>query len=135
MIKKKLVLHFPPDRIEDPAIYRLIKDFGLPVNVLQGTVSPGEEGRLIVEVSGEKEQISDGLKYLSELGVSLQPLVKDVHWHRSRCIHCTACVPLCPTNALVLDREDMTVSFDKKLCIACELCVQACPYGAVKILF
>ena len=135
MIKKKLVLHFPPDRIDNPTMYRLIKDFGLMVNILQGTVAPGEEGRLIVEVSGDKEKVNEGLKYLSELGISLQPLVKDVHWYKSRCIHCAACVPLCPTQALVLNREDMTVSFDKKRCIACELCVQACPYGAVKILF
>ncbi len=135
MVKKKLVLHFPPDRIENPTMYRLIKDFNLMVNILQGTVSPGEEGRLIVEISGDRAQVKRGLEYLSELGVALQPLVKDVHWHKSRCTHCGACVPLCPTNALALDREDMAVSFDKKRCIACELCVQACPYGAVKILF
>ncbi len=135
MTKKKLVLHFPPDRIENPTIYRLIKDFGLMVNVLQGAVAPGEEGRLIVEVSGERKNIDEGIKYLSGLGITLQPLVKDVHWRRSRCTHCTACVPLCPAQALVLNREDMKVSFDKKRCIACELCVQACPYGAVKILF
>jgi L-aspartate semialdehyde sulfurtransferase ferredoxin len=135
MIKKKLVLHFPPDRIENPTMYRLIKDYGLMVNILQGTVSPGEEGRLIVELSGEREKLNDGLRYLSELGITLQPLFRDVHWYRRRCTHCTACVPLCPTKALSVNRKDMTVSFDKKLCIACELCVQACPYGAVKIIF
>ncbi len=135
MIKKKLVLHFPPERIDNPTMYELIKDFNLKVNILQGTVSPGEEGRLIVEISGEREDVSRGLRHLSELGVSLQPLVKDVHWRKSRCIHCTACVPLCPSKALVLNRNNMTVSFDKKRCIACEMCVQACPYGAVKIVF
>ncbi len=135
MVKKKLVLHFPPDRIENPTVYRLIKDFNLMVNILQGTVSPGEEGRLIVEISGERGDLRRGLEYLSEMGVSLQPLVKDVHWYKSRCVHCGACVSLCPTSALVLKPETMTISFNKKRCIACELCVQGCPYKAVRILF
>ncbi len=135
MINKKLVLHFPPERIDHPTIYSLIKDYELKVNILQGTVVPGEEGRLVVEITGEREKVKEGIDYLNRLGVSLQPLVKDVHWYKSRCTHCTACVALCPTQALRLDREDMSVSFDKKKCIACELCVQACPYGAVKILF
>ncbi len=135
MTKKRLVLHFPPERIDNPIIYRLIKDYDLMVNILQGSVSPGEEGRLIVEIGGSRVRIERALDYLDGLGVSVQPLVKDVHWYRSRCIDCAACVPLCPSNALVLDREGMEVSFDKKKCIACELCVQACPYGAVEIHF
>ncbi len=135
MIKKRLVFHFPPERIDNPIIYSLIKDYDLMVNILQGSVSPGEEGRLVVEIGGGRGMIDRALDYLSGLGVSVQPLVKDVHWYRSRCTDCAACVPLCPSNALVLDREGMEVSFDKKKCIACELCVQACPYGAVKIHF
>ena len=135
MVNKKFVLHFPPHRIEQPIMYQLIKEFDLMVNILQGIVTPGEEGRLIVELSGERKKLNKGMEFLAGLGVVFQPLFRDVHWYKSRCTHCTACVPLCPTKALILDREDMTVSFDKKQCIACGLCVQACPYKAIKILF
>lgn len=135
MTKKKFVMRFPPELIDQPITYRLVKEYGLMINILQGTVTPREEGRLVVEISGKRKAMEEGLAYLSGLGVELQPLARDIHWHQNRCINCTACVSLCPTGAFVLDRESMEVSFDKKQCIACELCVRACPYRAVEILF
>ena len=135
MIKKRLVLRFPPDLIDQPITYQLVKEYDLMVNILQGTVTPHEEGRLVVEIGGERKAVEKGLAYLSRLGVGLQPLARDVHWHPAKCTHCTVCVPLCPTRAFIVDRENMTVSFDKKRCIACELCVRACPYKAIEILF
>ena len=135
MTKKKFVMRFPPELIDQPITYRLVKEYGLMINILQGTVTPREEGRLVVEISGARKAMEEGLAYLSGLGVELQPLAHDIHWHQNRCTNCTACVSLCPTGAFVLDRESMEVSFDKKQCIACELCVRACPYRAVEILF
>lgn len=135
MTKKKFVMRFPPELIDQPITYRLVKEYGLMINILQGTVTPREEGRLVVEISGARKAMEEGLAYLSRLGVELQPLARDIHWHQNRCTNCTACVSLCPTGAFVLDRESMEVSFDKKQCIACELCVRACPYRAVEILF
>ena len=52
-----------------------------------------------------------------------------------RCIQCTACISICPTHALDIDRADMTVSFDQEKCIACELCLNTCPYHAIEIFF
>lgn len=135
MIKRRLVLRFPPDLIGQPITYRLVKDYDLMINILQGTVTPHEEGRLVVEISGERKAVEKGLAYLSRLGVGLQSLARGVHWHPERCTQCTACVPLCPAGAFVLDRKNMVVSFDKKRCIACEICVRTCPYKAIEILF
>ena len=135
MTKKRLILRFPPDLIEQPMMYQLIKDYCLIVNILQATVTPREEGRLVVEISGEKKALEKGLNYLSQLGVRMQPLAQDVVWHQDKCTHCTVCVPLCPASAFVLDTEKHTVSFEKEKCIACGLCVRACPYKAIEILF
>ena len=135
MTKKKLVLRFPPELVEQPITYRLIKDYDLTINILQATVTPHEEGRLVVEISGKREALEKGLNYLSQLGVGMQPLARDVHWHQDKCIHCTACVPICPADAFILDREKHLISFEKARCIACGLCVRACPYKAIEILF
>jgi len=135
MLKKRLVLTFPQTMVEEPITYRLIKDYDLVVNILRARISREEEGRLIIEISGEKEALDKGLNYLKEIGVAVQPLAKDVIWLEDRCTHCTVCVPLCPTEAIVVDRERMEISFDKDRCIVCGACIPACPYKAVEILF
>ncbi len=44
---------------------------------------------------------------------------------------CTACVDICPRNALCLD--DDSLGLDEDACDACGLCRPACPEGAVEI--
>ncbi|RLE10295.1 (Fe-S)-binding protein [Candidatus Aerophobetes bacterium] len=135
MAKRRIVLTFPSRLIDQPITYHLIKDYNLAVNILRARVSPKEEGRLMIELSGKKSSLDAGLNYLKELGVNVQPLAQDIRWLEERCTHCTVCVPICPTKAITVDRDKMRVSFDKERCIACELCVPICPYKAIEILF
>jgi len=46
---------------------------------------------------------------------------------------CTACVPICPTGALDVDRESWTVSFHAEKCVVCLSCVDVCIYNAVEV--
>ena len=75
------------------------------------------------------------MNYLKRLGVSIQPLAKDIKWLEEKCTHCTACISICPTNALSVERKEMKVSFDKNKCLGCGLCLLACPYKAIEISF
>jgi L-aspartate semialdehyde sulfurtransferase ferredoxin len=134
MAKKRLVLNFPGHLIDQPVTYQLIKKYDLMVNILRARVTPKEQGRLTVEISGKKRNLDEALRFISELGVSYQPLAQEVRWHEDRCIGCTACTSLCPTAALTVTRPEMRVSFNQDKCIACELCVPACPYRAVEII-
>ena len=52
-----------------------------------------------------------------------------------RCTHCGACITICPTEALYMDKKSMKVIFDDTKCIACELCVKGCPPRAMKVEF
>ncbi|MEW6609388.1 MAG: NIL domain-containing protein [bacterium] len=135
MIKKRIVLTFPKQTVEQPITYRLIKNYDLMVNILSAKVNPDEEGRLVMEISGQKDEFHKGMDYLKELGVTIQPLAQDVRWNEGKCTHCTACIPLCPSEALRVNREKMEVSFEAEHCILCGLCLKACPYQAVEILF
>ncbi len=45
------------------------------------------------------------------------------------CLHCGACVGICPPNALFL-HETQTIEFLDN-CTACGLCVWVCPVGAI----
>ncbi len=135
MSKKRVVLTFPKETVEQPITYHLIKDYDLMVNILSAKVNPNEEGRLVVEISGQKQRLNSGMDYLKGLGVAIQPLAQDVRWDEQRCTHCTACLPICPSHALSVNRAEMRVSFDSEYCIVCGLCLKACPYQAVEILF
>ena len=135
MQKKKVVLTFPYKLINEPITYHLIKDYDLEVNIIRARISPREEGRLMMEISGKEEPLRKGMKYLKELGVEVQSLAQDIRWLDEKCTDCTICIPICPTEAMALDRNEMTVTFDQDKCIGCGLCVPACPYKAVEILF
>jgi ferredoxin len=135
MQKKRLVLSYPPHIVEQPVISKLVKDYDLTVNILRARITPKEEGRLVLEITGKRQALEAGINYIKELGVEIQPLAQDVKWHEDRCTHCTACISICPPKALDVDRKTMEVSFNRDKCIACELCIPVCPYQAMEILF
>jgi Fe-S-cluster-containing dehydrogenase component len=134
-IKRRVVLSFPSGLVEEPITYHLIKDFDLMVNILKAAVRPKKEGRLVVEISGKKLALDKGFAYLTGLGVRVEPLAQEVVYDQDRCTHCTACIPICPTAALNIDRKQMKVSFKGEKCIICESCLPVCPYHAIKIKF
>jgi ferredoxin len=133
MVSKRIVLTFPHKLLDKPVVYKLVKDFDLVFNILQAKISPKEEGVLVLELTGKKEDYAKGVKYLTELGVNIQPLSKDVTRDEDRCTHCGACIAVCPTEALYIDKSTMKVIFDSEKCIACELCVKACPPRAMVV--
>ena len=134
-MKKRVVLTFPKQTIEEPITYHLIRDYDLMVNILSAKVNPNEEGRMVIELSGRNKRRNNGIEYLKGLGVTIQSLAQDVTWDEQKCIHCTACISLCPSHALSVDRSQMLVSFNPDRCIVCGLCLKACPYHAIEIQF
>lgn len=48
-----------------------------------------------------------------------------------KCIHCGACISLCPTDALNFV-DSKKVEFEGNKCIGCLICQDACPRGAIK---
>jgi ferredoxin len=134
-LSRKLVLHFPPRLIEKPIVSRLVKDFNLDFNILKASVSPGEEGLLVMELIGEKADYDKGVKYLVDTGVKIQSLGQDVIRNESRCTHCGACVTLCPTGAFSLEKGTRMIKFDHSKCVVCELCIKACPPRAMDLRF
>jgi len=132
-IKKRVVLHFPARRVDEPVIYKLVKDYDLVLNVLKASIMPNEEGRMVLELSGTKENYDKGIKFLQTVGVKIQSLGQDVRRNDDRCTHCGACVVVCPSGALSVDHKTMIVKFDAAECTACELCVLACPPRAMGV--
>lgn len=135
MISKRIVLRFPNRLIDQPIVYKLVKDYNLEFNILKAYVTPREEGLLVLELKGEDEDYNEGISYLTRIGVRVQPLSQNIIRNNERCTHCGACVTICPTGALVLDTITRKVHFYDNKCIACELCVPACPPRAMEVHF
>ena len=135
MVSKKIVLHFPNRLVDQPIVYKLVKDFDLKFNILKAYVTPQEEGLMVLELSGSKENFDKGIEYLQSSGVKIQPLSQDVIRNEYKCTDCGVCVPICPTGALVVDPQTRKVHFYDNKCIACELCVKICPTRAMEVHF
>lgn len=134
-VAKKIVLHFTERTVDKPIVSGLIRNFALDFNILKASISPGEEGLMIMELSGEQKEYDKGIKYLKEAGVEIQSLSQDVTRNEERCTHCGACITMCPTRAFCLETGSRKVLFDNSKCIVCELCVRACPPRAMELHF
>jgi ferredoxin len=135
MKSKKIVLHFSREIWDQPLVCSLSRDYDLTFNILKAEVTPREEGLVVLELSGTEGQYRKGIKFLKEKGVKIQPLSKDVIRVEEKCTHCGACLAVCPTEAMTVDRETWEVIFDPQKCIGCELCLPACPPRAMEVRF
>ena len=135
MLKKKVIFTFSPENVERPATYQLIKKYGLWVNILQAKFKPSLGGKLVLEIKGEEEQIKKGLNFVKQIGVGVELLDQEVLWDKAKCVDCGACVSICPTRVLSLDKITYKLKFDYEKCIVCGNCVEACPLGAIKVTF
>lgn len=135
MVSKRIVLKFPHRLVDQPIVYRMVKDFNLEFNILKAYVTPREEGLLVLELTGENKDLERALKFIKSLGVKVQLLSKDIKRNEEKCTHCGACVPICPTGALVINSATRKVDFYNDKCIACELCIKACPPRAMELHF
>jgi ferredoxin len=132
-VSKRLVLHFPHRLVDKPIVSRLVKDYDLDFNILKASITPGEEGVLVMELMGERKNYDKGVEYLTKAGVKIQSLGQDVVRNETRCTHCGACITICPSKAFIVDSKTRTIQFDQNKCVACELCIRACPPHAMEV--
>ncbi|MBC7342378.1 MAG: 4Fe-4S binding protein [Clostridia bacterium] len=133
MPSRRIVLRFNASIVDKPVIYRLVKDYDLVFNILKANVTPQMEGTLVMELSGERFQ--EGLDYLANSGVTIEPLGEQIVRNAEKCVSCGACTAICPTGALSLERPSMQVEFKDELCVVCQLCTRACPLKAMEVRF
>jgi ferredoxin len=131
-VAHKIVLHFPQQTWDRPIVCRLAKEFDLCFSITKAEITHEEEGLVVLDLSGPESEYRKGVKFLKEEGVRVESLERDVTRNEAKCTHCGACLAVCPTEALDVDRTSWVVSFDPAKCIACEMCIRACPPHAMQ---
>ncbi len=133
MHTEMLVLRFNKDVVDQPIIYRLVRDFNLEFNLLKATIYPHKEGIIVMELKGHPQNFRQGMKYLRDAGVKVKRVAREVRRNEERCYQCGTCTAVCPTGALHVVRPEMGVEFDAEKCSACELCCPVCPARAMEV--
>ena len=76
MPKLRLHLTFPEQLIKDPIIWRLGRQYDVITNIRRANVEEAV-GWVILEVEGTEEALDQGINWIREMGVQVDPLDSD----------------------------------------------------------
>src|SRR5882672_3625164 len=71
--QRRLWLMYPPKLIREPLIWKLGQKFSLVTNIRQASVTD-EIGIVCLEVEGKRGDVNAAIKWLEQLGVSVEPV-------------------------------------------------------------
>ncbi len=76
-VREKVYLTYPPKLLKEPIIYRLGHKFRVVTNIRGANIS-AEVGLVALETAGEQAEVTAAIRWLSELGVRVEPIEKNV---------------------------------------------------------
>jgi L-aspartate semialdehyde sulfurtransferase ferredoxin len=77
MPRIRLRLTFPTELIQEPIVYRLVKDFDLVINIRRADVK-ADHGWIALELEGDEGALERGVRWLKGKGVQVDPIERDV---------------------------------------------------------
>jgi ferredoxin len=130
-MKKRVTLTFPKRAIHQPITYQLAKDFNVAANIIRAQVAPNQIGKLVVELSGDIDQLEAAIAWLEDHDIGVSQANREILIDEDSCVHCGLCTGVCPTRALTLDPDTFKLTFTRSRCIVCEQCIPTCPVKAI----
>ncbi|MGB8699238.1 MAG: NIL domain-containing protein [Thermosynechococcaceae cyanobacterium] len=134
-MKKRVTLIFPRRMVQMPVTYKLAKDFNVAANIIRAQVAPNQVGKVVVELSGDIDQLDAALDWMRSQDVTVSLASREIVIDEDSCVHCGLCTGVCPTEALSLDPKTFLLNFTRSRCIVCEQCVPTCPVEAISTNF
>lgn len=130
-MKKRVTLIFPRRSVHIPITYRLAKDFNVAANIIRAQVTPNQVGTLVVELSGDIDQLDAALEWMQSQNIGISLVSREIVIDEETCVHCGLCTGVCPTEALNLNPETFQLNFTRSRCVVCEQCIPTCPVQAI----
>jgi ABC-type methionine transport system ATPase subunit len=75
--RRRLRLTFPSSLIQEPILYRLVKDFDIVINIRRADVK-ADYGWVVLELEAEEPTLERGVTWLKAKGVQVDPIEQDV---------------------------------------------------------
>jgi L-aspartate semialdehyde sulfurtransferase ferredoxin len=77
MSRLRLRLTFPSNLIQEPLLYRLVKDFDIVINIRRADVK-ADYGWVVLELEADEPTLERGVTWLKAKGVQVDPIERDV---------------------------------------------------------
>ncbi|PYN09027.1 MAG: FeS-binding protein [Candidatus Rokuibacteriota bacterium] len=77
MTRTRVRLTFPPNLIQEPILYRLVKDFDIVINIRRADVKE-DYGWVALEMEAGEDTLARGVRWLKDKGVQVDPIERDV---------------------------------------------------------
>ncbi|MEK7372304.1 MAG: NIL domain-containing protein [candidate division NC10 bacterium] len=77
MARMRVRLTFPSELVQQPIIYRLVKDFDIVPNIRRADVR-ADHGWMVLELEAAEDGLERGVAWLKAQGVTVDPIERDV---------------------------------------------------------
>lgn len=77
MTRARLYVTFPEELVDRPMIYEIVKGFDVVPSIRRANVEK-HEGWVILEITGEQDQVDGAIAYLRDLGCSVNTMEGDI---------------------------------------------------------
>jgi L-aspartate semialdehyde sulfurtransferase ferredoxin len=77
MARMRARLTFPTALIQEPIVYRLVKDFDIVINIRRADVK-ADHGWILLELEADERALDRGVKWLKDKGIQVDPIERDV---------------------------------------------------------
>jgi ferredoxin len=120
--------------VHQPITYRLAVDFDIAAKILRAQIAPNQSGTMVVELSGDIDELDAAEDWLEHQGLSLNRAPGEIRIDPELCVDCGICSSVCPSGALHYTSGTQRLHFEASRCLVCEQCIPSCPLEAITLV-